>query len=308
MKFSIVVPTYNEEKDIAHTLEALVALKYPNREIIVVDDSTDNTPAIVERYADSVRLIHPGGGGRCEARNTGIVQATGDVVCILNADVRLPSDFLERLTAHYQQGTDCVLVASRVSNQGDLFARYVDCVGEVYYADPTSMTWTEGFSCRKEIALKAGLFPVGFPVPICAGEDGFFGEGVRNAGAKTVIDLTIVVDHVAPASFAEYWYARKERGAGSAQVHRFLDKWSFARIFTWNTLKVLRTIVYLVTVFPALLVCRRAAQHSERGYADLLPFLYAWTIEQAAFHVGEWRATFEIMTKERERSFTKGAL
>lgn len=299
VKFSIIVPTYNEENDIAGTLEALIALEYPQKEIIVVDDSTDSTPAIVERYAgDGVRLIHPGGGGRCEARNNGILRATGDVVCILNADVRPRSDFLERLAVHYERGADYVLVASRVSNREDLFARYVDCAAHADY--PTDPSWTEGFSCRREVALEAGLFPVGFAVPIAAGEDGFFGTRLGESGARKVIDNTIVVDNVAPASFSEYWRIRKGRGAGSAQVHRFLDKWSFPRILMWNALKVVKTAIYLVTVVPALLVCHRATRHSERGSADLLPFLYAWAVEQLAFHVGEWESTFEIMAKERK--------
>ena len=70
MRFSIIIPTYNEERDIAATLEALLGLDYPDREILVVDDSSDRTPEIVGGYArQGVRLIHPGGGGRCEARN-----------------------------------------------------------------------------------------------------------------------------------------------------------------------------------------------------------------------------------------------
>ena len=81
MKFSIIIPTYNEAADIAATLEALLGLDYGDKEIIVVDDSTDRTPEIVRRYVDrGVRLIHPGGGGRCEARNLGIREAAGEVV------------------------------------------------------------------------------------------------------------------------------------------------------------------------------------------------------------------------------------
>ena len=53
--------------------------------------------------------------------------------------------------------------------------------GRCNYAN---MEWTEGFSCRREAALKAGLFPTGFPVAICAGEDGFFGQGLRANKAK----------------------------------------------------------------------------------------------------------------------------
>jgi glycosyltransferase involved in cell wall biosynthesis len=47
MKFSIIIPTYNEERGIGATLEALLSLDYPDREIIVVDDSSDRTPEIV---------------------------------------------------------------------------------------------------------------------------------------------------------------------------------------------------------------------------------------------------------------------
>ncbi len=199
MKFSIIIPTYNEAGDIAATLEALLGLDYGDKEIIVVDDSTDRTPEIVRRYADrGLRLIHPGGGGRCEARNIGIREAVGEVVVVLNADVRLPVDFLQRLAYHYQHGADYVLVAARVANRQDLFGRYVDCVSDVFYAQAARcnydiMEWTEGFSCRKEAALKAGLFPTGFPVPICAGEDGFFGQGLRAIQAKKRIDLSLQV-------------------------------------------------------------------------------------------------------------------
>jgi glycosyltransferase involved in cell wall biosynthesis len=67
MRFSIIIPTYNEERDIAATLEALLGLDYPDREIIVVDDSSDRTPEIVGGYARQV-FLPPGGGpgGWCQ--------------------------------------------------------------------------------------------------------------------------------------------------------------------------------------------------------------------------------------------------
>ena len=52
MKFSIIIPTYNEEGEIAATLEAILDVDYPDQEIIVVDDSTDRTPEIVRRYLE----------------------------------------------------------------------------------------------------------------------------------------------------------------------------------------------------------------------------------------------------------------
>jgi len=305
MKFSIIIPTYNEENDIIATLESLLGLDYADKEIIVVDDSSDRTPEIVQQYADQgMRLIHPGGGGRCEARNIGIREAAGEVVVLLNADVRLPVDFLQRLADHYRQGADYVLVDSRAANRQDLFGRYIDCLSKVFYAQAANcnydnMEWTEGFSCRREAALKAGLFPTGFPVPICAGEDGFFGNGLRAIGAKKSVDLSIRVEHVVPASFREFWLNRQGRGAGSAQVHRFLDRWPWWKILLWNSLKTVRTVLRLATLAPALGTCLNAVRYSDRGMADLWPFFYAYAVEQVAAQLGEWQATLAILKKER---------
>lgn len=303
MKFSIVVPTYNEEKDIAVTLESLVALDWPEFEIIVVDDSTDRTPAIVRGFESrGVRLIRPEKReGRCGARNLGILGATGEVVVILNADVRLPNDFFRLIAPHYEQGADYVLVSASVENMGDLFGRYVESVGlATYYdQDPKSMEWTEGFSCRRKLAIAAGMFPTGFAVPICAGEDGFFGQNLRDLGARKKIDLSVVVKHVAPASLQEYWYIRKGRGQGSPQVRRFLQGWSLAHIALWAALRVVRSSLMAVTVLPMVWVCSRFARKSPKGYQDVLPFCWAWMIEQAAFIVGEWRSLGAIHEAEK---------
>lgn len=300
MKVSIVIPTYNEEKDIAATIQALLALDYSDIEIVIVDDSTDDTPQIIRRYSE-VKLIRPEKReGRCGARNLGILSATGEIIVILNADVRPSTDFLKRITPYYQQGYDYVLVDSKVSNTDDLFARYVDAVSHLNQAgDPSWMEWTEGFSCRRELAIKAGLFPVGFAVPICAGEDGFFGGGLRRLGAKKKIDFSIIIEHVAPAEFDEYWQIRKGRGKGSPQIRRFLHHWPISKIIAWATLRIGKNLMLTVLVFPIIWKIYRATLHSKYGLKDFFPFIWAWFIEELAFHIGEWQSIFEIMRAER---------
>lgn len=310
MLISVIIPTYNEEHDIAGTLDALIAQDYKDKEILVLDDSTDNTPEVVNGYSDrGVVLVRPGGGGRCEARNKGIQMAMGTIVCVLNADVRPQNDFLTRIAEHYESGADYVLVQSRISNLNSLLARYISCGHDARFLfDPENIPydklenieWTEGFSCRRDLAIKAGLFPVGYPVPICAGEDGFFGKRLRECGAKKIIDFSIVVNHVAPESLSEYWYIRSGRGKGSPQIRRFLHKWSFSRIMLWATLRVARTLVFTGLVFPMLIICRRFSNKSPQGNRDLLPFCWAWLVEQIAFHVGEWKSIFEIRDAERK--------
>lgn len=302
MKFSIVVPTYNEQNDIAGTLDALVSLRYLNREIIVVDDSTDSTPNIVKKYqCFGVILIRPKvREGRCGARNIGILAAKGEVVVILNADVRLQSDFLDRILIHYQNGFDYVLVKSQVSNAEKLFARYVESIAAAEESgDPSWMEWTEGFSCKRDVAIKAGLFPVGYVVPICAGEDGYFGAGLKKIGARKIVDFSIVVSHVAPSKFFEYWEIRKGRGKGSPQIRRFLQKWPHSKIIKRAILRIFRNMVLLVTLFPILLKLIKYSKYSNRGYLDVPLFGYAWIIEQVAFHFGEWQSILEIIKLEK---------
>lgn len=308
MKFSIVIPTYNEENDIAATLDSLVTLDWPDFEILVVDDSNDRTPEIVRNYANQgVSLIQPvKREGRCGARNLGILESTGEVVLILNADVHLPKDFLRRIAPHYEQGADYVLVRSMIENLDDLFARYVESVGvyDFYGENPQPMEWTEGFSCRRQLAIDAGLFPTGYAVPLCAGEDGVFGDNLRKLGAKKIVDLNIVCTHIAPASLSEYWYIRKGRGQGSPQVRRFLQGWSFGQIAMRATLRVIRTTLMTITLLPLLWVCYRYAKKSPRGLVDILPFCWAWLVEQVAFSVGEWNSFLQI--KRVEEKINKG--
>ncbi len=296
MKFSIIIPTYNEANDIRLTIEALLELDYPDKEILIVDDSTDDTPNIVHEYQGrGVQLIRPGGGGRCEARNLGIQESTGDIVCILNADVRPRKDYLHRLKVHYDSDADYVLISSSISNRQYLFARYISCISDHDYSEPSWLQWTEGFSCRKETAIKVGGFPSGYSMPICAGEDGYFGDNLKRINAKRIFDASIVVDHVAPASFFEYWKVRKGRGSGLPQIKCFLEHYSLPRLLFRNSIKTAYDTLRCIILFPGVYFCWKICRYSDRKYKDILPFYYAWIVEKTAFHVGMWKTTFRLM-------------
>ena len=89
---SIIMPNYNKENYLPHAIESVLNQDYQNLELIVVDDvSTDNSVAIIRSYCslDSrLKLIqHRGNSGGCAApRNTGLAEATGEVVCFLDSD------------------------------------------------------------------------------------------------------------------------------------------------------------------------------------------------------------------------------
>lgn len=85
---SIVVPAYNAAATIAETLDSLLAQRFEDFEIIVVDDgSTDGTGAVVTRYADPrLHCLRQRNRGLAGAHNTGIAHARGRYIAFCDAD------------------------------------------------------------------------------------------------------------------------------------------------------------------------------------------------------------------------------
>ncbi|GMA60045.1 glycosyltransferase family 2 protein [Alicyclobacillus fastidiosus] len=84
---SVVIPVHNHEQFIGETIESVLNQSHPHIQIIVVDDgSTDGTRNILETYKEKITVIRQMNAGVVAARNSGIQQATGDYVCILDCD------------------------------------------------------------------------------------------------------------------------------------------------------------------------------------------------------------------------------
>lgn len=301
---SIIIPTYNEADDIRATLESLDALDYPDYEVLVVDASSDATPSIVSAFPSSkVRLVPQSRGrGRAAARNEGLLLARGDIAIILNADVRLPRDFIRRLLPHYADGADYVLVESRVTNIEYATARYVQALHEFHYpARPdveARMNWTEGFSCRRAVALAVGLIPEGGATTLVAGEDGWFGEKLAAAGYKKVFDHNIIVTHVMPPDLAGFWSQRVGRGQGVPQVWHGRDGWSIGRVSTMAAWLSLLSALALLLPIPALWRSARLSGYSPRRWADWPVFAALDWLESAANITGMLRGAAELRRVE----------
>jgi len=99
---SVVIPTYNEEKNIERCLKAFEEQTIPRGdfEIIVVDgQSKDRTVEIAEQYADKViQQVSKGVGG---ARNDGAKIANGDIIVTTDADCIPYSEWLEVAQKHF---------------------------------------------------------------------------------------------------------------------------------------------------------------------------------------------------------------
>jgi glycosyltransferase involved in cell wall biosynthesis len=107
MKVSIVIPTFNRGYIIEDALRSVLAQEYRDFEVLVVDDgSADNTQEIVNGLGcDKVRYLrHDQNRGCSAAYNTGIREATGQVISFLDSDDIWKPSYLDRqvsfLTRH----------------------------------------------------------------------------------------------------------------------------------------------------------------------------------------------------------------
>lgn len=99
-RISVVVATRNGARTLDDCLESLRHLRYPDYEVIVVNDgSTDGSAAIIERYP--FRVITTPGRGVSAARNEGLRAATGEIVAYIDADARADPDWLSYLAATF---------------------------------------------------------------------------------------------------------------------------------------------------------------------------------------------------------------
>lgn len=87
---SVIVPIYNVESYLAQCLDSILAQTFTDFELLLIDDgSTDNSPAICERYAAQdkrIRLFHQENGGHTAARQTGLRKALGSYVAFVDSD------------------------------------------------------------------------------------------------------------------------------------------------------------------------------------------------------------------------------
>jgi predicted O-methyltransferase YrrM len=160
---SAIVTTYNNAPYLPEALDSILAQTLSPSEIIVIDDaSTDETPAILARYAaqDARFRIErfAANSGVVTARNRGIALASGDFIAFLDADDRWTPDKLALQHAEFaaDPSLDAVFGMARQFITPDMDAEQA---ARISIPNPTAPAYVVGGALfRRELFETIGVF------------------------------------------------------------------------------------------------------------------------------------------------------
>lgn len=110
MKFSVIIPVYNAEKDLCQCIDSILNQNHDDFELLLVNDgSLDSSGAICDKYAKTdsrVKVFHNKNMGASAARNYGISKAEGEYIVFVDADDYVSSDYLSEFAKY---DADCIV-------------------------------------------------------------------------------------------------------------------------------------------------------------------------------------------------------
>ena len=138
MKASVVIPAYNEEKNIADTIRAVLAQDYHNYEVIIVNNaSNDATETIARSFP--VIVVNENRKGLLWAREAGRVAASGNIIVNIDADCLPETNWLSRGMAHFKKDHVVALTGPYDYYDGGFFFRTSSLLTQKYIYKLTSL-------------------------------------------------------------------------------------------------------------------------------------------------------------------------
>jgi GT2 family glycosyltransferase len=118
---AVVIPNYNGERWLPAVLGSVAAQTLAPAEVLVVDDgSSDGSLALLAERFPAVRVLALGqNGGFARAANAGIRAVGADAVALVNTDVLLADDWLERAAAALDGAPGAAAVATKLVDMAD---------------------------------------------------------------------------------------------------------------------------------------------------------------------------------------------
>lgn len=236
-RISVVVCTHNGSRTLRECLDGVTRLRYPDYEVIVIDDgSRDQSAAIASEF--DVRLISTPNQGLSAARNLGASEATGEIVAYIDDDATPDRDWLTYLALTYANGDFAAVGGPNIPPPGD--GLIAECVARAP-GGPMHVMLTDrvaehipgcNMSFLRARLLEIGGFDAQFRV---AGDDVDVCWRLQERGWELGFSPSAVVWHHRRNSVKTY--LKQQRGYGRAEAmleRKWPQKYNAAGHVAWG--------------------------------------------------------------------------
>jgi cellulose synthase/poly-beta-1,6-N-acetylglucosamine synthase-like glycosyltransferase len=266
---TILVPAYNEEKNILNTLKSLKKIDYPKYEIIAINDgSKDNTFKIISDFANKnkkFRIINnKKNKGKAAVLNQGIKEAKGEFIACMDADTMVTPNILRRVLPEFYSHKIGAVTVSIDLKPKNLLQK----ITEIEYA--VGLSLSIGILCKLDCAhVTPGPFTLfrktmldeigGFDEKNIT-EDLEIAYRIQKAGYKIKACLTTKVYTEVPRTFKGLYRQRRRWYTGALQTlskHKDVvlnkERGLFGMFVPFNfTIIFLGVAIFLLSLFLSL--------------------------------------------------------
>jgi len=259
---SVLVPAHNEEAVIVRSVRAMLAMDYPDFEVIVVDDgSTDNTAGALSRLAGNPRLRivrKVVNEGKAMALNDALPLARGEVILILDADAEPAPDLLRWMVPHFAAARVAAVTGNpRVRNTDTFLARLqsIEFSSIISLLRRSQRVWGRIVTVSGVVAAfrRSALFDVGGFSPEMPTEDIELTWKLQKKFYDVRYEPRAVCWMTVPTSYRGLWKQRLRWARGLMQVlHKHRDvmaHWKYRRmwpVYVESSLSTLWAICFVV--------------------------------------------------------------
>ena len=238
---SILIPARDEETGVEKTIQSVIEMYWPNKEIIVINDgSHDHTLKKIKAIAkhSSISIIsHKAATGKSISLNEGIAAASSEIVVIVDADARPAKNALDRLVPHFLIHEDVAAVTGnpRVANLSSLISKLqaIEFTSNISTLRRGQAAWgrvntISGImtALRRNAVLEIGGFSPTQPT-----EDIEMTWRLHREGYRCVYEPAAQVAMEVPENLSQWW---KQRTRWSTGLVRVIQTHGFAVIRKWE--------------------------------------------------------------------------
>ena len=259
-QISVVIPAWHGYQTLAACLHSIrKAARAWRIEVLVVESSGDRARELIREQFPEVRLIVP--AGRLQvgaARNTGLAQATGEVVFFVDQDCTVPEDWFDRLLPLFGDtsvgavgGSIGVRNPRNLSGMGVYFLEFFR-----HFPGSGPVRDCEEFLLGCNLAVRRSSYPdVQFPERTL-GEDVLYSEALRRSGFRLLFVPETTVLHWNRSGWREFFRYNRCMGQAAADYHRTLRSRLIRPFLAFPLLFLLTPPVNCLLIFWRLLRAR----------------------------------------------------